>query len=147
MAILAFHDCSVIAGALLKVIPSISSECQSTCFKYFPRTDVVALSFGSRLLSQALVDYGWRDGLPRPMWNRLKLMVRRRFPRILFSALCVEQIAPFGEGVALLTILSCSMVETSCAIPPRGGITGVMVANLTGHLLPWISSKCLAPLA
>jgi hypothetical protein len=35
------------------------------------------------------------------------------------------------------------MVETSCAIPPRGGITGVMVANLTGHLLPWISSNDL----
>jgi Methyltransferase domain len=82
MAILAFHDCSVIAGALLKISHSISRESQSTCFKYFPRSNVVALSFGSRLLSQSLVDYGWRDGLPRPTWNRLKLMVRRRFPRI-----------------------------------------------------------------
>ena len=63
-------------------------------------------------------------------------------PANLFSALCLQKIL-FGEGVALLTILSCSMVETSCAIPPRGGITGVMVANLTGHLLPWISSNDL----
>lgn len=81
-AILAFHDCFVTYSAFLKISRMLRSERQTNGFLYFPNSGVVAIAFGSVQLNEALLQFGWRKGLPFPGWDYVKVLLSKHCPRI-----------------------------------------------------------------
>jgi len=82
-SILAFHDCFVTLEALVEIRHNLCHEGQKHCFLYFPESDVVAIAFNSTPLMEALLNLGWKQGLPKFRWRRLKLVLEKRCPGIV----------------------------------------------------------------
>jgi hypothetical protein len=82
-SILAFHDCFVTPGAFLKISRMLWRERQTNGFLYYPDSGVVAIVFASVRLNEALLQFGWRKGLPYSHFDYFKSLFRARFPRVI----------------------------------------------------------------
>jgi hypothetical protein len=82
-AVLAFHDCFVIPKALLKISQLLRREGGAHHFCYFPKSNVVAIVFGSSNLVESLRTLGWKDRLPITRWHAVKVTLKRRLPAVV----------------------------------------------------------------
>lgn len=80
-AILLFHDCDVTPSAFFRIASVLRKEGLPDRFLYYPRSAVLALTQGAQPLRQALLEFGWVEGLPYPRTQGLWNLAYKHFPR------------------------------------------------------------------
>ena len=92
-SILAFHDCTIIPDAILRIRDELRRKhLQHSCY-YFPNSSVIAIAFASDHFAETLVGFGWRQQLPPLHWHAIKLRLAKRLPRAWSAARAMKQIA------------------------------------------------------
>lgn len=81
-AFVLFHDCDVTPSAFFRISGVLRKEGLPDRFLHYPGSAVVAIVQGDNSMRQALLEYGWVEGLPYPRTQGLWNLAYKHFPKV-----------------------------------------------------------------